>query len=286
MLILNGKKVRDEIAAALKEAISKKIADGYVRPHAAILQVGDNKESELFIRNKKKFGEKIGAEVTHVHLPYNVTQEEVLKEIQNLNNDESVHGIIVQMPLPKQIDREVCIEAIIPEKDIDGLHSKNVKGLWVNSHDTIIPATTRGILTLLAKNDVTLEGKHVVIVGRSSLVGKPSAIAFTNKNATVTLCHSKTPNLRFHTAPADIIIAAAGIPRLITTDHVRPGQVIIDVGITIEEIPEKRAVGDADFEAIKDIVHSISPVPGGVGPMTVASLFENLYGAYLKKINK
>jgi methylenetetrahydrofolate dehydrogenase (NADP+) / methenyltetrahydrofolate cyclohydrolase len=280
MQTLDGKKIRDAIALRLKGLISEKIEQGFTRPCSVIIQVGNNQESALYIKNKKTFGEKIGAVVTHVHLPQSITQEEILKEIKNLNTDASVHGIIIQMPLPAHLHREVCIEAIDPHKDIDGLHSYNVKTMWVHGEKGIVPATTRGILTLLSEYNVEISGKHVVVVGRSFLVGRPTAIAFLNKNATVTLCHSKTENLEFHTSAADIIIAAAGIPRLISTQHVRPGQVIVDVGITIEEVPERKAVGDVDFDAVKGIVSGVSPVPGGAGPMTVASLFENLYDVY------
>lgn len=286
MIILDGKKTRDEIKHRLKEEVAHMIRSGYVTPRLAIVQIGNNHESALYIENKKKFGQAIGVEVTHIHVPQAITEEELLREIQALNQDDSIHGIIVQMPLPKHIHPDVCIEAIDSKKDVDGLHSANVKALWTNHGEGIMPATTRGILTLLKKYETLLEGKQVVVVGRSSLVGKPTAIALLNRNATVTVCHSKTPNLEFHTAPADIIIAAAGVPRLISEQHVRPGQLIIDVGITIEEVPEKKAVGDVDFENVKNIVHAISPVPGGVRPMTVASLFENLVDAYMKRVYK
>ncbi|MBU3668688.1 MAG: bifunctional 5,10-methylenetetrahydrofolate dehydrogenase/5,10-methenyltetrahydrofolate cyclohydrolase [Candidatus Taylorbacteria bacterium] len=286
MMLLDGKKLRNEIASELKTSIDAYVSKGYVSPKVAIIQVGMNKESTLFIENKKKFGQKIGVEVVHVHLPYNIPEDELLKEIYALNDDNSVHGVIIQMPVPKHIRREVCVEAISPLKDVDGLHSENVKALWVHRSDGIVPATTRGILTLLEHNGVLIEGRNVVVVGRSSLVGKPTAMAFLNKNATVTVCHSKTPNLEFYTTPADILIAAAGVPRLIRSQHVRPGQVVVDVGITIEEVPERVAVGDVHFDEVADIVHAISPVPGGVGPMTVASLFQNLFDAYTRIIKK
>ncbi len=285
MIILDEKKLKNEIALELKEKIKGYVSQGFVVPKAAIIQVGDNKESTLYIENKKKFGEKIGVEVLHVHLPQNISEEELLTEIDQLNKDNSVHGIIIQMPLPHHIRREHCIESIDPQKDIDGLHSKNVKALWVN-HKGIVPATTRGILHLLESYKIQIEGKNVVVVGRSSLVGKPSSLLFLNKDATVTMCHSKTPNLEYYTTPADILIAAAGVPRLITRHHVRPGQVVVDVGITIEEIPQRKAVGDVDFNDVQDIVSAITPVPGGVGPMTVASLFLNLFDAYVEVIER
>ncbi len=285
MIILDGKKLQNKIALEIQEKISGYVSQGFVVPKAAIIQVGDNKESTLFIENKKKFGKKVGIEVMHVHLPQSIEESELIKEIINLNADNSVHGVILQMPLPHHIHRENCIEAIDPGKDIDGLHSKNVKAMWVN-HNGILPATTRGIMRILDEYNIDCAGKHVVVVGRSSLVGKPSALSFLNKDATVTMCHSKTPNLEFHTTPADILIAAAGVPRLITAKHVRPGQVVIDVGITIEEVPQRKAVGDVDYEEVKDIVSAITPVPGGVGPMTVTALFLNLLDIYTRVINR
>lgn len=285
MIILDGKKIKNEIAINLKTQIGAYVSQGFVVPKVAIIQIGNNRESSLFIANKKKFGEKIGAEVLHVHLPETVSEQELVAEIRNLNNDHSVHGIILQMPVPQHIQKEKCIEVIDPNKDVDGLHSKNVKSLWVHQKG-MIPATARGILHLLHAYQISIAGKHVVVVGRSSLVGKPSALAFVNESATVTVCHSRTPNLEFHTTAADIVIAAAGVPRLITSQHVRPGQVIIDVGITIEDIQEKKAVGDVDFNQVQDIVSAISPVPGGVGPMTVAALFMNLFDAYVEAIKK
>lgn len=283
-LILDGKKIRDEIADNLKHQISEKVKEGFVRPSLAIIQVGNIKESEAYIKNKKKFGERVGAEVIHIHLADNVEEDDVLAEIKNLNDDEAVHGVIVQIPLPKHLNKNKLIEAILPRKDVDGMCATNIKGLWIDSKETIMPATTRGILTMLDKNDIEISGKNVVIIGRSVLVGRPTALAMINRNATVTLCHTFTKNLEFHTLDADIIVSAVGRPRLITEFHVKPHQVIVDVGITIEDTPETRSVGDVDFENVEPLVDAISPVPGGVGPMTVASLFENLFDAYKKVI--
>jgi methylenetetrahydrofolate dehydrogenase (NADP+)/methenyltetrahydrofolate cyclohydrolase len=284
VLILDGKKIRDQIADKLKKVVHTRVKEGFVRPSLAIIQVGNNKESEAYIRNKKKFGERIGAEVIHVHLPEESTEESVLGELQNLNQDENIHGIIIQLPLPKGLDKNKLIETIDPKKDVDGLCSKNVKGLWTNQTDTMIPATTRGILTILEHYQISVAGKNIVIVGRSSLVGRPTAVALLNRDATVTICHSLTKDLEYHTLEADIIISAAGRPRLITEAHVKPHHIIIDVGITVEEIPERVSHGDVDFVPVSSIVDAISPVPGGVGPMTVASLFENLIDAYNEKI--
>lgn len=281
-LLLDGKKIKDEIAADMKLRIAAEIKKGRSKPVLAIIQIGDNKESAAYISNKKKFASMAGAEVRHVHLPADISEIDLAKEIENLNNDKDVHGVITQMPFPKHLDKEKIIDYIAKEKDVDGLTSASIKGLWIGSKDTFMPATTRGVMTMLKYYGIDPAGKHVVVVGRSTLVGKPTAIALTNADATVTLCHSGTKNLEFHTLAADIIITATGRPRLITEYHVKPEHVIVDVGITIEDIPERRAVGDVDYDAVSRIVHALSPVPGGAGPMTVASLFQNLFDAYQK----
>lgn len=286
VVILDGKKVRDEIADDLKTRISAEVKNAKKRPCLAIVQVGDNRESEAYIKNKKKMGEKVGAEVRHIHLPANITENELIEEVLNLNKDASVHGVITQMPFPKSFNKEKIIESIAPQKDVDGLTAASVKGLWIGSKETFMPATTRGVMTLLKHFNIEIAGKRAVVIGRSSLVGKPTAIALTNADATVTLCHSGTSDLEYHTLAADIIVTAAGRPRLITEFHVKPGQVIVDVGITMEDLPDDvaghHAVGDANFNEVSKIVRAISPVPGGAGPMTVASLFQNLFDAYLK----
>ncbi len=283
-IILDGKKLRTEIADRLRAVVSEKVKEGFVKPSLAILQIGDNKESETYIRNKKKFGESVGINVLHIHLPENIEQAEALREIKNLNDDNSVDGIILQLPIPKHLHKELLIESISSRKDVDGLSSRSVKGLWINSELTLMPATTRGILSLLKKYEIDIAGKKATVIGRSALVGKPTAMAFLNRGATVTVCHSETRNLELHTVDADIIVSAVGRPRLLTRHHVRPGQVIIDVGTTIENPDDKKCVGDVDYADVSDIVKMISPVPGGVGPMTVASLFENVVDVYLRKI--
>jgi len=283
-LILDGRKVGEGIAAGLHAEFAEKAAAGFIVPCLAIVQIGNNKESEAYIRNKKKFGDRVGASVMHVHLPEEITEAEALREISALNADESVHGIIVQLPLPKHLHKERLIEAVSWGKDVDGLGAMNVKGLWINNAHTFMPATTRGILAMLRYYNIEIAGKSVVIVGRSALVGKPTAMAFINASATVTVCHSETKDLEYHTLEADIIVAAVGRPRLITRAHVKPHQVVIDVGTTVEEIPERRFSGDVDFDEVSKIVDAISPVPGGVGPLTVASLFLNLRDAYLRKL--
>ncbi len=284
-ILLDGKKIRNDIAEELKAKISaEKKVRGTV-PVLAIVQIGDNKESEAYIKNKKKFGETCGSEVRHVHLPVDISEDDLHAEIKKLNADTTVHGIITQMPFPKHLNKEKIVEYIAPGKDVDGLTAASIKGLWIGSKDSFMPATTRGVMTLLKHYNIEIAGKKAVVIGRSTLVGKPTAIALTNADATVTLCHSGTTELEYHTLAADIIVTAVGRPRLITEHHVRPDHVIIDVGITMEDLPDgisgRHAVGDVDFHEVSKIVHAISPVPGGAGPMTVASLFQNLFDAYL-----
>ncbi|MCF7865735.1 MAG: bifunctional 5,10-methylenetetrahydrofolate dehydrogenase/5,10-methenyltetrahydrofolate cyclohydrolase [Candidatus Pacebacteria bacterium] len=286
-LILDGKKINSEIRQDLSTRIAINLADGFAKPCLAIIQIGNTKESTKYIEHKKKFGHTIGAEVLHIHLPDTVSDSEVLKEISSLNTDDSVHGIIIQLPLPKHIDRDVLVEAVISSKDVDGLTSENIRGLWTNDKGYILPATARAILTMLDYYDIQVSGKKVVVVGRSTLVGKPTAMALINKGATVTVCHSGTVKLADHTLEADIIISAVGFPRLIDEHCVRPHQVIIDVGTTfIKDEEVEKITGDVDYNAVSQIVAAISPVPGGVGPLTVSSLFQNVYDAYLKKIGK
>jgi methylenetetrahydrofolate dehydrogenase (NADP+)/methenyltetrahydrofolate cyclohydrolase len=287
MLILDGKKINSEIKQDLNTKIAIKIADGFIQPCLAIVQIGNTKESTKYIEHKKKFGHAIGVEVLHIHLPDTATNEVVLKEIQSLNTDENVHGIIVQLPLPKHINRDVIVEAVTPEKDVDGLTSKNIRGLWTNDKGYILPATARAILTMFDYYDIQVNGKKVVVVGRSTLVGKPIAMALINKGATVTICHSGTQKLADHTIEADIVICAVGFPRLIDEYFVRPHQIIIDVGTTfIKDEEVEKVTGDVDFKTVSEIVSAISPVPGGVGPLTVSSLFQNVYDAYVKKISR
>ena len=271
--ILNGEIVRDKIGQELKNQIAKL----KTRPKLVIVQVGEIAESTLYISRKNKFGEEIGAIVDHQQFDAKIDQKTLSSQISSLNTDPKVNGIIVQLPLPKHLDAEAIIESIDPKKDVDGLTSANFKKLIDGSNDSLIPATTKGILTLLDYYKIPTEGKKVTVVGRSSLVGKPTALAFLNRNATVTVCHSRTKNLADITKGADILISAVGHPGLITTDHVNSNQVVIDVGTTLVNGKLK---GDFDFENVAKIVKAISPVPGGIGPMTVVSLFENLLIAY------
>ena len=283
--ILKGTVVRDAIAADLKVKISRLP----VVPTLVIIQLGAVPESTMYINQKKKFAERIGARVSHIKLSA-VSESEVVREIQSLNNDPIIHGIIVQMPVPQHLNKRTLIEAIAPAKDVDGLSAVNTKFLWDGEGDGFVPATARGILSLLKYYKISVAGKHAVVVGRSTLVGKPLAALLLNCDATVTICHRKTKKLRVLTHSADILIAAAGCPRLIGAKHVRKGQVVIDVGITSPRLEGKlqdevagELVGDVDFAPVERIVKAISPVPGGVGPVTVSALFQNLVEAAMRQ---
>lgn len=296
--ILDGKIVRDKIAQKLKTQISFSRENGTKlrsQPKLVIIQIGNLPQSNTYIAQKIKFGQKIGAIVEHTKFPENVGQQELISKLYSLNASPIVHGIIVQLPIPDHLDKDELINTIDPLKDIDGQTSTNLKMLWGNK-EGYIPATTKGILTLLDYYKIPIEAKKVVVVGRSSLVGKPTALALLNSDATVTIAHSKTKNLKVITKSADILIVAVGKPKLITKDYVTKGQTIIDVGINVIEGPKltskakpenepltSRLTGDVDFDQVSKVVKAISPVPGGCGPMTVASLFENLLTAYKRQ---
>ena len=280
-LILDGRIARE---ARMPELVAR-VKDLVRPPQLAIIQVGDRADTAAYIRAKTAFAGKIGAKVRHVHLAESVTERDVLEKIAALNADPDIHGIIVQMPLPLTIDRDAIIEAVDPRKDVDGLTSFNVRRWLVGRDDAILPATARGVKELLAHYRIELFGKRVVVVGRSLLVGKPIAAYALNENATVTVVHSRTSDLAEETSRADVLIVAAGRPGLIGADHVQEGAVVIDVGInTVKgdkledevETAGRKLVGDVDFEAMKGLVSAITPVPGGVGPMTVLGLYENL----------
>jgi methylenetetrahydrofolate dehydrogenase (NADP+)/methenyltetrahydrofolate cyclohydrolase len=278
-LILDGRAVRDASIPALTARIKELIRP----PVLAIIQVGDRPDSTAFIKAKSAFATKIGAVAKHVHLSEKISQEELIIEIRKCNADPAIQGIIVQLPLPIELDQDAVIDAIDPRKDADALTSYNVRRWLEGREDALLPATTRGVKELLEYYKIDLFGKHVTVVGRSMLVGKPLAAFALNENASVTVCHSRTSDLAAETRQADVLIVAAGKPKLIGAGHVREGAVVIDVGINTakrekleDELPGKKLVGDVDFEAVKGLASAITPVPGGVGPMTVLALFENL----------
>lgn len=280
--ILSGNIVRDiRLIELVKEFSEIKPA-----PELAIIQVGDRPDSAAYIKAKILFAEKVGVIAHHIHLPDSSAQDDVISEIKKCNENQLIKGIIVQLPLPSRLDRDAIINAILPRKDIDGQTAFNVQCLHEGRPDAIVPATARGIKELLSYNKIDIKNKKVTVIGRSALVGTPVAQVFAHDGAAVTVAHSKTLDLTKETVPADVIIVAVGKPRLISAEHVRSGQVIVDVGITREgEVGldyKAKLVGDVDFEAVSKAIGptgAITPVPGGVGPMTVLGLFENLLDA-------
>lgn len=268
--LLDGKKVAGEIKQRLKDLS----ATFTIAPCLAIVQVGDDPRSDIYIRNKKLFGEAVGAEVRHVRIASSTTQAEAEHLLQQLSNDQGVHGIIMQLPIPEHLDKDKLLSMIVVHKDVDGISG---------NHSPYVPATARGVMSLLHAYHIEVRGKRAVVIGRSKLVGAPTAQCLERAGAQVTVCHKETLDIPTITQQADIVVVAAGSPRLITPAYVSPGQVIVDVGInpvTEEGDTVSYTVGDVDFEAVFPIVAGLSPVPGGVGPLTVASLFENLFEAF------
>ena len=261
----------------------KNISRLTVKPKLVIIQIGNDERSNIYIKNKIAFGRRIGAIVLHRKYPSTVLEKKIISDISRFNKDRKVHGIIVQLPIPKHLDQNRVVDAIRPLKDVDGLTATNIRSLF-NNEEAFVPATTKGILSILDHYKVSLRGKKVVIVGESSLVGRPTAFALLNKGATVTVCHTATKNLKSETKRADILITAVGQSRFITKSYVTKGQIVIDIGISVDK--SSHISGDIDFKKVAPIVKAITPVPGGVGPMTVFSLFENLAKAYLLNSSK
>lgn len=276
-MILDGKKVRDEILSKLKS----KIADAHMTIKLAIILVGDDEPSKIYIKNKERACQNIGIETEKYLLSADTTEEELVSLIKRLNADDSITGIILQSPVPSHIDFDKCSNLIDHTKDVDGFTKDNIYNLYLNK-DTILPCTVKGIIALLEYYNIPLEGAHAVIVGRGNIVGHPLSLALLNKNATVTVAHSKTKNLKEITKSADILISATGFPKLITSDMVKPSAVVIDVGVSRED---GKIIGDVDFANVQKVASYITPNPGGVGPMTVAMIMDNLVWMY-ERMNK
>ena len=249
-----------------------------INPGLAVIIVGDDPASRVYVNNKKKACEQIGVYSEEYALPAQTTEKELLDLIAKLNNDKKINGILVQLPVPKHINEETIINAIDPKKDVDAFHPVNVGKIMVGNFD-FVPCTPAGVMELINESGIDVEGKECVVVGRSNIVGKPQAMLLLHKNATVTICHSRTKNLAEKTRQADILVAAVGIPEFIKGDMIKPGAVVIDVGIN--RVADKKLVGDVDFEACEKIASAITPVPGGVGPMTIAMLMKNTVKAAL-----
>lgn len=269
--IIDGKAISKRLRVEFKTRVEKLVAQG-VSPGLAVIIVGDNPASKVYVGNKIKACEECGVVSFHHGFPAEMSEADILAVIRSLNSDQKVHGILVQLPLPSHIDVRRILEAISVDKDVDGFHLYNVGGLVVGN--TIFPpCTPYGVQLLLETTGIDVAGQNVVVVGASNIVGKPMALMLLQKEATVTVCHAKTRNLAQHTIIADILIVAAGKPGLIVPQMVKEGAIVIDVGIN--RLPDGRIVGDVDFEGVKEKASWITPVPGGVGPMTVTMLIEN-----------
>ena len=287
MTILDGKQTGNDIKAELTARVDQLVKDGKRPPHLAAVLVGNDGASLTYVGSKVRSCERIGYESTLIQLPEETTELELLQKIDRLNANAAIDGFIVQLPLPKHIDEEKVLMAIDPHKDVDGFHPTNF-GKMALDMESFIPATPYGIMELLHRYDIDISGKHAVVIGRSNIVGRPMSILLSRKsspgNATVTLTHSRTKNLAAITKEADIVISALGVPNFLKEDMVKETAIIIDVGIT--RVPDAShpkgyiITGDVDYESVKDKVSFITPVPGGVGPMTIAMLLQNTYLAY------
>lgn len=274
MILIEGNKLKEKIIRDLKEKTKS-----LPRPiKIAIIQVGNNESSTIYINQKKKLEQEINILINHIKLQGETKEQEIIKKINALNKDKEIDGIMVQLPLPKHLNQKIIVNAIDENKDIDGLTDPNIIKLYNNNY-TLAPCTPIGILKLLELYKIDIKEKNIVILGRSDIVGKPLSLLLTNSNATVTLCHSKTKDVKKITNKADILISAIGKPKLITKDYIKKDAIIIDVGINKDE--NGKLCGDVDFEDVKDKVSYITPVPKGVGPATIAMFLENSYKAYL-----
>lgn len=274
-MIIDGKLFAEGLRAKLTEQIAVLKQENGITPGLTVVLVGEDPASQVYVRNKQKFAEECGMNSVTIKKDVETTQEELLKLIQDLNNDTAVHGILVQLPLPRHIHEQTVLQSILPEKDVDGFHPVNVGRLSIGE-PSLIPCTPLGSLLLLKDKLGNLSGKKAVIVGRSNIVGKPMLQLLLKENCTVTIAHSRTENLPAVCREADIIVAAVGQPRLIKGDWVKEGATVIDVGINrIEENGKNRLVGDVDYDEVAPKAAFITPVPGGVGPMTIACLLRN-----------
>lgn len=275
--IIDGKRIARDLEAEAHEAVEHIRRGGGRMPTLAVILVGEEAASAVYVRNKRLACERVGFAYEHVALPVTVSEAELLTEVHRLNADPAVHGLLVQLPLPKGIDERRVIEAIDPIKDVDGFHPYNV-GLLTLGHANLVPATPAGIMELLRREGIAIAGCEAVVIGRSAIVGRPMAAMLTNADATVTLCHSRTRDLPSVVRRADLVVAAVGRPGFVTAEMIRPGATVIDVGI--HRLEDGRLVGDVDTAGVSAVAAAITPVPGGVGPMTIAALMHNTLRAY------
>ncbi len=276
-LIIDGKKISSEIKDELREKVTELTNKG-ITVTLAVIQVGNDPASSVYVGNKKKACEYIGIKSLAYELPETTTQKELVALVEKLNADQSVNGILVQLPLPSHIDEDTIIKTISPLKDVDGFHPQSVGALSIGQKG-FVSCTPAGVIELLKRSGISIAGKECVIIGRSNIVGKPMALLMLRENATVTICHSRTSNLKEVAKRADILIVAIGKPKFVTKDYVKEGAVVIDVGIHRNEA--NKLCGDVDYEEVLPMVSAITPVPGGVGPMTIAMLMNNCVEAVL-----
>ncbi|MER2027899.1 MAG: bifunctional methylenetetrahydrofolate dehydrogenase/methenyltetrahydrofolate cyclohydrolase FolD [Solibacillus sp.] len=281
-VIINGKEIGQEIRTGVATRV-KKLKENGITPGLAVILVGDNPASKTYVANKQKSCEQIGMYSELVKLPEDISEQALLEKIRELNERASIHGILVQLPLPKHINEDKVIQTISPEKDVDGFSPISV-GKMMLGQDTYLPCTPYGVMKMLEHAGIDVAGKHAVIVGRSHIVGKPMGQLLLQKDATVTYTHSKTPDLPSFTKQADILIAAVGRANFITSEHIKEGAVVIDVGINRNQ--DNRLCGDVDFDDVQGIASHITPVPGGVGPMTITMLLENTVQAAEKELER
>ena len=276
-IIIDGKLVAQEVKAKVSKKV-KELQENGITPGLAVIIIGNNPASRIYVNNKKKACAEVSIYSKEYTLPDTTSQKELIELISKLNNDDSINGILVQLPLPNHINEKAVIEAIDPLKDVDAFHEINVGKIMIGEYD-LLPCTPAGIIELLNSQNIEIEGKHCVVVGRSNIVGKPMAMLLLHRNGTVTICHSKTKNLKEICKNADILIAAVGKAKFITSDMVKKGAVVIDVGMNKDE--NSKLCGDVDFDNVEKIASYITPVPGGVGPMTIAMLMKNTMTAAL-----
>ncbi|MCA8988397.1 MAG: bifunctional methylenetetrahydrofolate dehydrogenase/methenyltetrahydrofolate cyclohydrolase FolD [Planctomycetaceae bacterium] len=271
--LIDGKRISAELKSQIATEVSEFVAAGGVAPHLVVILVGEDPASQVYVRNKQKACEAVGMKSTLIRLSAETTQAELLDHIARLKADAGVQGILVQLPLPRQIDEQAVLDAIPPHKDVDAFHPENV-GLLVQGRPRFLPCTPAGCMQLIASVEPNLAGKHAVVIGRSEIVGKPMGLLLIQKgvDATVTICHSRTRNLTEITRQADVLIAAIGRPNFVTGNQIKPGAIVIDVGINRTE---DGLCGDVEFASASQVASAITPVPGGVGPMTIANLLKN-----------
>lgn len=278
-MILSGKDLASKLKNNMRLCINNLKDEVGITPHLAVIIVGNNPASQSYVKGKSKACEEIGIRNTTIALSENVAEYELLQTINDLNSNPDVHGILVQLPLPSHIDEHKVMNCIDPKKDVDGFHPVNVDALYTGKSTGIIPCTPKGIIHLLKEANVDIAGKNAVVIGRSNIVGLPIAKLLIDNNATVTICHSKTQNLKDITSKADILVVAIGKAKFITADMIKPNAVVIDVGINRVD---GKLVGDVDFDDVNDKVSYITPVPGGVGPMTITCLLENTIECFIR----